>query len=68
MKANQALAIGLVALAVVFVGFAIFYTTTDTGLLADKVARHYKHAILFAGLAVLSLVAANFAWRRPALS
>ncbi len=61
------LAIALIALAVVFVILAILYlvgaiqlfTSTGTG-------GHWKHALVLAVLAVLSLVAANFAQRRTA--
>jgi hypothetical protein len=62
-RANLPLAIGLVALAVVFALGAVFYATTSTGLLADSVAHHYKHAVLAAVLAVLCLIGANFARR-----
>jgi hypothetical protein len=57
-------AILLALLGVLFVAAAIFYATTDTGLLASAVGRHYKHAIVAAVLGVLSFVAANFARRR----
>ena len=63
MRANPALAIAFLVLAVVFAGFAVFYFTTKTSLFASDTAIHYKHAILFTGLAVLSLIAANFARR-----
>jgi hypothetical protein len=56
----------LVLLGVLFLAFAIFYATTDTGLLASDVSRHYKHAVLAAVLGVLCFVGANFARRRPA--
>jgi hypothetical protein len=59
-------AILLALLGVLFIALAIFYATTDTSLLASGVARHYKHAILAAVLAVLSFIAANFARRRAA--
>ena len=58
-------AVLLAILGVLFVAFAIFYATTDTGLLASTVTRHYKHAVVAAILAVLSFVGANFARRRP---
>ncbi|GAC1572108.1 MAG: hypothetical protein NVS3B18_05370 [Candidatus Dormibacteria bacterium] len=54
-------AILLALLGVLFIAFAIFYATTDTGLLASSVTRHYKHAVVFTILAVLSFVGANFA-------
>jgi hypothetical protein len=62
---TQPLTILLAILGVLFVAVAIFYATTDTGLLASSVTRHYKHAIVAAVLAVLSFVAANFTRRRP---
>ena len=55
----------LAMLGVLFVAVAIFYATTDTGLLASSVARHYKHAVVAAILAVLCFVGANFTRRRP---
>jgi hypothetical protein len=63
---NPAVAALLALLGILFAALAIFYATTDTGLLASDVARHYKHAIVAAALAVLCFVAANFARRRPA--
>jgi len=66
MKGNPPLAVGLIVLAIVFAGFSVFYFTTKTSLLASDVGIHYKHAIVFAVLAVLSLVAANFARRGTA--
>ena len=66
MRANPPLAVALVVLAVVFAGFSVFYFTTKTSLLAGDAAIHYKHAIVFAVLAVLALVAANFARRGTA--
>ena len=59
-------AILLALLGVLFFGFAIFYATTRTGFLASDTTIHYKHAVLFAVLGVLSFVAANFARRRSA--
>jgi len=66
MKGNPPLAVGLIVLAIVFAGFSVFYFTTKTSLLAGDAAIHYKHAIVFAVLAVLALVAANFARRGTA--
>jgi hypothetical protein len=63
-SALPAILLGLVGL--LFLAGAIFYATTDTGLLASTVGRHDKHAIVSAGLAVLSFVAANFARPRKA--
>lgn len=61
---------GMVALwgvlAVVFAALAVFYLTVNTSFLASAQGKHYKHAILFAALAVLSLVAASFARPRTA--
>jgi hypothetical protein len=57
-------AILLALLGVLFIAFAIFYATTDTGLFASAVARHYKHATVAAVLGVLCFVGANFARRR----
>jgi hypothetical protein len=57
-------AILLGLLGVLFIAFAIFYATTDTGFLASTVTRHYKHALVAAILGVLSFVGANFARRR----
>ncbi|HEY8755175.1 MAG TPA: hypothetical protein VIN65_02340 [Candidatus Dormibacteraeota bacterium] len=59
-------AILLALLGVLFIAFAIFYATTDTGLLAGAVARHYKHATVAAILGILCFVGANFARRRQA--
>ena len=57
-------AILLALLGLVFLAFAVFYATTDTGLLASDVTRHYKHAIVAAVLGILCFVGANFARRR----
>ena len=58
-------AILLALLGVLFIAVAIFYATTDTGLLASDVGRHYKHATVAAVLGILCFVGANFARRRP---
>ena len=55
------LAVLLVVLGVVCVLIAIFYGTTDTGILASSVSRHYKHAVAFAAAAVVCFIGANFA-------
>ncbi|HEX7265737.1 MAG TPA: hypothetical protein VF383_16285 [Candidatus Dormibacteraeota bacterium] len=62
MKSNT-LAIGLVVLAVVFVILgALYYEGVLQIAVSDPHAAHHTtHAILFAVLAVASLVAANFA-------
>ena len=61
---NSLATVALALLGVIFIAFAIFYATTNTGLLASEVGRHYKHAIVAAVLGVLCFVAANFARRR----
>ena len=58
-------AIVLALLGVLFIALAIFYATTNTGLLASEVGRHYKHAIVAAVLGVVCFIGANFARRRP---
>lgn len=62
MKGNQ-LAIGLVVLAVVFLVVAGLYAEGVLQIaVSDSTApHHYTHMVLFIGLAVASLVAANFA-------
>jgi asparagine N-glycosylation enzyme membrane subunit Stt3 len=52
---------GWIVLALVFLGFAVFYATSKTSFLASAYGKHSKHVILFAALAVLSLIAASFA-------
>jgi hypothetical protein len=60
VKSNQ-LAIGFVVLAVVFLVVAVLYALGILQLFASTTSGpHYKHAILFAVLAVASLIAANF--------
>lgn len=66
MSKSRALPAGLIVVAVVCVGIAIFFATQKTGLLASSVGIHHKHAIVFGGLAVLALIAANIAHRRSA--
>jgi hypothetical protein len=65
---GNTLAIGLVALAVVFVILAILYAVGVLAIFTSTGAGgpHYKHAVLLAVLAVVSLVGANFARRRTA--
>ena len=67
MKSNT-FAVGLGVVGIIFVVIAILYaiggilpTFTSSGIAGP----HYRHAILFAVLAVASFVAANFA--RPKL-
>ena len=60
MKSTQ-LAIGLVVLAAVFLVIAALYAVGALQLFASTSSGpHPKHAILFAVLAVASLIAANF--------
>jgi hypothetical protein len=66
MQKSWTVVAGCVVLAVVFAALAVFYATTTTSFLAGSEGKHSKHAILFALLAVLSLVAASFARPRPA--
>ena len=61
MNRSPLLAIALVVLGIICVGFAVFYATTDTGLFASDVTRHYKHAVAFAAGAVVCFIGANFA-------
>jgi hypothetical protein len=49
-----------VVLAVVFLAVAALYATGTLQLFASTSGVHIKHAILFAVLAVASLIAANF--------
>ena len=63
---GRGLVAGWIVLALAFAGLAVFYATQQTSFLASAYGKHTKHAILFAGLAVLSLVAASFARPRGA--
>jgi hypothetical protein len=65
MRGNPALATGLVVLAVIFVILAVLYALGTLQILTSGPGHHYKHAVLFVILAVVSLVGANFA-RQPA--
>ena len=59
---SSSLSIGLVVLGIVFVIIAALYALGVLQLFASTSSGpHYKHAILFAVLAVASFVAANFA-------
>ncbi|HET7338523.1 MAG TPA: hypothetical protein VFK22_03160 [Candidatus Dormibacteraeota bacterium] len=63
MKSNT-VAVGLGVLGVIFVILAILYVIggiLPTFTSSDIAGPHYKHAVLFAVLAVASFVAANFA-------
>jgi hypothetical protein len=63
VKSNQ-LAIGFVILAVAFIVIAALYAVGILQVLASGSGVHIKHAILFAVLAVASLIAANFTRER----
>ena len=60
---GTSLAAGLVVLAVVFLVVAVLYAVGVLQILVSDThaSHHYTHAVLFVGLAVASLVAANFA-------
>jgi hypothetical protein len=61
MKSNS-VAMGLGVLGVVFIIVAVLYALGVLQLFASTSSGpHYKHAVLFAVLAVASFVAANFA-------
>ncbi len=66
MQRSWALVAVCVVLAVVFAALCVFFATTQTSFLAGSYARHTKHAVLFALLAVLALAAASFARPRKA--
>lgn len=58
------LTIGLVILAIVFLVVAALYAVGVLQIFASGTGVHVKHAILFAGLAIASLIAANFTRQR----
>jgi len=59
---SQSLAVALGALGVIFIVIAVLYAVGVLQLFASTTSGpHYKHAVLFAVLAVASFVAANFA-------
>lgn len=60
---GSSLAAGLVVLAVVFLIVAVLYAfgVLQIAVSDTHASHHYTHAVLFVGLAVASLVAANFA-------
>ena len=61
MKSNTT-AIGLGVLGIIFLLIAALYALGVLQILASTTSGpHYKHAVLFAVLAVASFVAANFA-------
>lgn len=62
MRGSRPLAIGFIVVALACAVMAIFYFTQKTSFLAGgRPALHWKHAVVFTVLAVLCLVAANFA-------
>jgi len=62
MRGSRPLMLAFLILAVVFAAATIFYFTQKTNFLASgRPAVHWKHALVFLALMVLSLVAANFA-------
>ena len=62
MTRSRSLAVGLGVLGVVFLIIAALYAVGVLQLLtSSNSGPHYKHAVLFAVLAVASFVAANFA-------
>jgi hypothetical protein len=61
MKSGS-LAVGLGVLGVIFIIVAVLYAVGVLQILTSTTSGpHYKHAVLFAVLAVASFVAANFA-------
>lgn len=67
-RPTPTLSILLVALAAVFVVLAVLYAMGVINVLVSSAQdhHHWKHAILLTGLAVVSLIAANFARPRTA--
>ena len=62
MTRSRSLAVGLGVLGVVFLVVAALYALGVLQILTSSDSGpHYKHAVLFAVLAVASFVAANFA-------
>ena len=67
MTRSSSLAVALGVLGVVFIVIAALYALGVLQIATSSVSGpHYKHAILFAVLAVASFVAANFARPRTA--
>jgi len=59
---SSSLAVGLGVLGVIFIIIAVLYAVGVLQILTSTTSGpHYKHAVLFAVLAVASFVAANFA-------
>lgn len=68
MSRSRSLAVGLVVLGIVFAVIAVLYAVGVLQFLTSEPSGpHYKHAILFAVLAVASFVAANFARPKAAV-
>ena len=66
-KGHRGIAVFLLAVAVVCIGLAVYYLVVKTTFLASPpAATHWKHALLFAAIAVVALFAANIAWRHKA--
>ena len=66
MTRSSSLAVGLVVLGIVFIVIAVLYAIGVLQVLTSASSGpHYKHAILFAVLAVASFVGANFARPQP---
>lgn len=63
MRPHILLTAAMIVVALAGVALAVFYWTTPTSLFASDTGIHHKHAILFAVLAVLALIAANFTRR-----
>jgi flagellar biosynthesis/type III secretory pathway M-ring protein FliF/YscJ len=63
-RSNRLAAVGLVAVAVICAALAVFYMTVKSTFLASHYGHQPKHALLFAGLAVIALIAASIVWRR----
>ena len=61
---NRAIAAGLIAVAVACAGLAVFYMTVKSTFLASHYGHQPKHALVFGGVALLALIAANIVWRR----
>jgi hypothetical protein len=68
VKGSASAVAGLIVLAVIFAVIAVLYALGILQVLAHggDHTHHYKHAILFGGLALLSLVAASFMRPRAA--
>lgn len=62
-RRNRTIAITLVIIAVACVALAVFYLTVKSSFLAAHYGTQPKHALLFFGLAVVALIAANIVWR-----